>query len=110
VKKFALFFTFKGETLAKMIEQPSDRIAAVRKIAEASGGTLEAYYWMTGPHDGFAIFESSDSTVPAAISLAISSTGVFSHTETYELFDAVAVTGLLAKAKLTAKVYQAPGT
>jgi uncharacterized protein with GYD domain len=110
VKKFALFFTFKGETLAKMIEQPSDRIAAVRKIAEASGGTLVAYYWMTGPHDGFAIFESSDSTVPAAISLAISSTGVFSHTETYELFDATAVTGLLAKAKLTAKVYQAPGT
>jgi uncharacterized protein with GYD domain len=109
MRKYAVFFTFKGETVAAMMDRPSDRFAAVSEVAKAVGGTLEAYYWMTGPHDGFAIVNGSDTGVPAAVSLAVASTGRFSHLETYELFPADTLNALLEKAKQVRALYKPPG-
>jgi uncharacterized protein with GYD domain len=107
--KYAVFFTFKGGTVADMMDRPSDRFAAVSEITKAVGGTLEAYYWMTGPHDGFVIVDASDTTVPAAVSLAVASTGRFAHLETHELFPADTLNALLDKAKQVRTLYKPPG-
>ena len=106
--KFAGFFKAKGETIAALMERPTDRAAAIRKLAEAAGGRIEAYYWMFGQYDGFAIFEAPDSKAAAAVSLAISSTGAFSI-ETHELVDPGDLGTILARAKELRAHYQAPG-
>jgi uncharacterized protein with GYD domain len=107
--KYAVFFTFKGEAVGGMIDRPTDRFAAVSEIAKAVGGTLEAYYWMTGPHDGFVIVDAPDTATVAAISLGVASSGVFAHLETHELIPADAVEALLAKAKQVRSAYRPPG-
>jgi uncharacterized protein with GYD domain len=108
--KYAIFFTLKGETIARGMENPTDRSVAVSKLTDAAGGKLEAYYWMMGDYDGFAIIEMPDSATAAAVSLAVSSTGVFGHIATHELFDAKEVVGLLGKAKGLRGSYSPPGS
>jgi uncharacterized protein with GYD domain len=107
VAKFAVFFTFKGETIKGMIDRPSDRAAAVSSLCEAAGGHMEAYYLMFGAWDGFVIAEVPDSKAAAAISLAVSSTGAFAHIETHELLEAGELAGVLNTAGGLA--YTAPG-
>jgi uncharacterized protein with GYD domain len=106
--KYAAFFKVKGETIAAMMDRPSDRGAAVRRLADAAGGKVESYYWMFGQYDGFAIFEAPDSKTVAAVVLAISSTGAFS-VETHELVDPADLGDVLARAKDLRSHYQAPG-
>jgi len=106
--KYAIFFSFKGETIARAIEHPTDRSAAVAKAAKAAGGSLEAYYWMLGDPDGFGIVDMPDSAAVAAMSLAVSSSGALSLVSTHELFDAKQVIGLLTKAKAIKGQYSPP--
>ena len=52
MSKYAVFFTLKGEAIARAMEQPSDRVLVVSKAVESAGGTLEAYYLMFGSTTG----------------------------------------------------------
>lgn len=108
--RHAVFFKFTADVVARMIEHPSDRTAAVRRAVEQVGGTLESYYWMFGPHDGFVIVEVPDALSAAGVSLAVGSTDAFSHLETHELIPADQVDAVLAKAKSVRAAYQPPGT
>lgn len=108
--KFAIFFTLKSETIAAAMERPSDRAAVVGGLLESVGGSLDAYYWMFGKHDGFVIADVADSTSAAAISLAVSSTGAFAHLETHELIPADQIPDVLDRAKSARGQYTAPGT
>ena len=58
MSKYAVFFTLKGEAIARAMEQPSDRVVVVSKAVESAGGKLEAYYLMFGQYDGFVIVDS----------------------------------------------------
>ena len=60
MSKYAVFFTLKGEAIARAMEQPSDRVLVVSKAVESAGGTLEAYYLMFGQYDGFVIVDLPD--------------------------------------------------
>ena len=60
MSKYAVFFTLKGEAIARAMEQPSDRVPVVSKAVE-SAGQLEAYYLMFGQYDGFVIVDLPDS-------------------------------------------------
>lgn len=105
--KFAVFFTFKGETVRAMMAHPSDRAAVVSKLCEAAGGRMECYYAMFGAWDGFVVADVPDSRSAAAISLAVSSTGAFQHIETHEVLEASELSNALSMAsQLT---YTAPG-
>src|SRR5215216_2749601 len=88
MSKYAVFFTLKGEAIARAMEQPSDRVTVVSKAVESAGGTLEAYYLMFGQYDGFVIVDLPDARAAAATSLAVSSIGAFEHLETHELIEA----------------------
>jgi uncharacterized protein with GYD domain len=105
--KFALFFTFKGETIKSLMDTPSDRAAVVSRLCEAAGGRMEAYYLMFGAWDGFVIADVADSKAAAAISLAVASTGAFAHLETHELLEAGDLGGVLSTA--AGLTYTAPG-
>jgi uncharacterized protein with GYD domain len=108
MSKYAVFFTLKGEAIARAMEQPSDRVMVVSKAVESAGGKLEAYYLMFGQYEGFVIVDLPDSRAAAATSLAVSSTGAFEHLETHELIEAEDLNPILEQAKgITA---QLPGT
>lgn len=96
--KFAVFFTFKGETIKALIDRPSDRAAVVSAMCEAAGGRMDAYYLMFGQWDGFVIADVPDSRAAAAISLAVSASGAFAHLETHELLEAGELGDVLSKA------------
>jgi len=107
--KFAVFFTFKPETIAGMMERPADRRAVVSRSAAEAGGTLDTMYYMFGAQDGFVIFDAPDSETAAAVSLAVSSTGAFTHLETHELISPEDMQGILERAKRVRGSYIPPG-
>lgn len=108
--KHVTFFKLKGETVSRMIDHPSDRAAMVRRALEQVGGSLEAYYWMFGHHDGLVISETPDSVTAAAVSLAVASTCAFAHLETHELISADEIDAVLTKARSIQQAYQPPGS
>jgi uncharacterized protein with GYD domain len=107
--KFLFFFDLKAETVAAAMERPSDRAEVVGKLCEAVGGRLESYYWMLGEHDGLVIAYVPDSAAAAAISLAVTSSGSFSHLETHELIPSDQIQGVLDRAKRGREGYTPPG-
>lgn len=105
--KYAVFFTYTGQTIKALMDKPSDRAAVVRSLAESAGGSLESYYLMFGEQDGFAVVDLPDSAAAAAVSLAVSSSGAFQHLATHELIDPADLGGILETASGLA--YQPPG-
>jgi uncharacterized protein with GYD domain len=108
VAKYLLLFGLTGETVKRFVDNPSDRAAAVRRLAESIGGGLESYYWMFGQYDGAAIVVLPDSHTAAALNLAVISSGAFSRFETHELIEASDLNAIAERAR--GITYQAPGT
>ena len=107
VAKYLVLFGFTGETMKRFVAKPSDRAAVVRELAESVGGSLESYYWMFGQYDGVGVFGMPDSHSMAAVSLAATSSGAFTHFETHELIEAGDLSAIAERAKGIA--YQPPG-
>jgi uncharacterized protein with GYD domain len=107
--KYAIFFTYSSDALARMINNPGDRTAAVRQLTDSVGGSLESAYWMFGTHDGFVIVDVPDPVRAAAVSVAVGSTGSFKHLETHELLTQDQLGQVLSHARNAAEAYQAPG-
>jgi uncharacterized protein with GYD domain len=107
--KYALFFTYTPNAWEAMVENPRDRASQARAIVEAANGTMEAVYWMFGPHDGICLFDAPSPINAGAISVAVGSTGTFKHLETHELLTQDQLTELLATARECRRRYQPPG-
>ena len=105
---FITFFSYTAESGRAMIERPSDRSAAAKALVESLGGTLEAFYWMTGSYDGFLIAQLSDGLSAAALSAAASSSGAFTDFETHEIFDRDAQAQIVKSAKTATTAYKPP--
>ena len=97
--KYALFFTYTPEAWDSMVESPRDREAQARAVVEAANGTMEAVYWMFGPHDGLCIFDAPTSVDAGAVSVAVGSTGSFQSLETRELLAHAQLTEMLEAAR-----------
>ena len=67
---------YSNQQLKAMIDQPQDREAAARKMVEAHGGKLKAFYFSFGDYDGVAIIEAPDNTTAAAALMALGAAGV----------------------------------
>src|SRR6266566_547702 len=86
--KYMALFNLTSEAIRGFVANPSDRAAVVRGMVESVGGNLQCYYWVFGQYDGMAVFEMPDAHTTAATSLAIVSSGAFTHFETHELIEA----------------------
>jgi uncharacterized protein with GYD domain len=105
--KYLVLFSFTGGTIRRFVAKPSDRAAVIRGLAESVGGSLESYYWMFGQYDGVGVFVLPDSHTMAAVSLAATSSGAFTHFETHELIEAGDLAAIAERARGIA--YQPPG-
>jgi uncharacterized protein with GYD domain len=108
VPKYLILFGFRGETVGRLMENPSDRSEVVRDLASQLGGELESYYFMFGQYDGAVICDLPDSASAAALGVAVTSTGSFSHYETHELISTEDMISILERAKGIS--YRPPGT
>jgi uncharacterized protein with GYD domain len=106
---YVLFFTYTAEAWGAMVDNPRDRESQARGIVEAAGGTMDAIFWMLGPHDGLCLYHAPGPISAGAISVAIASTGTFTHLETHELFGQDQLTELLATAREARHRYRPPG-
>jgi uncharacterized protein with GYD domain len=108
MSKYAVFFTFRPEAVKALIDNPSDRAAVVRSLSESAGGTMESYYLMLGSqYDGFTVVDVPDANAVAAVSLAVTSSGAFSHLESHALVEPGDLVGILDTAK--GLTYTPPG-
>jgi uncharacterized protein with GYD domain len=106
--KYALLFTYTSDAWDAMIDKPRDRAAQARAVVEAVDGTMEAIYWMFGPHDGLCIFDAPSPIRAGAVSLAVGSTGSFKQLETHELLTQEQLSDMLESARDCRRRYQPP--
>ena len=107
--KYVTLFTYTSEAWARMIQNPGDRTAAVRRLAESLGGSVECVYWMLGSCDGIIILDVPDSISGAALSVTVGSTGAFKNLQTHELLTQEELGQALSRSKDAAQAYGPPG-
>ena len=107
--KFILFFSLNPETVHHYMVNPGDRVGPVKALLKTVGGTLESYYWMLGPYDGFVIAQVPDAKAIAAVSMAVGSTGAFRRLESYELLEPGDLEQIARLAHESSAIYRPPG-
>jgi uncharacterized protein with GYD domain len=106
---YMTLFEYTKAAWHEMVQRPEDREAATRKVMEANGGRLVAYYWMFGDHDGFAIYEAPDSVAAAAVLVGITATGRIEKMATCALLTGEEAVRVLELAKSASTHYAPPG-
>jgi uncharacterized protein with GYD domain len=106
--KFLALFSYSGEAIGAMIDNPADREAAVRRVVESVGARLESFYWMRGAYDGMAVIEAPDSLTMAGIETAVKSSGAV-RSETHDLFSPDDIGHILERARLARANFTRPG-
>lgn len=106
--RFITFFSYTAESAKAMIDRPSDRSAAAKSLVESLGGTMEAFYWMHGKHDGFLITNLSDGVAAAALAGAVGATGAVGGLETHQIFDHDEQAAIVKGAATARNAYKPP--
>ncbi len=97
--KYLIQANYVGEGIKGLLKEGgSSRRAAVEKLAESLGGTVEAYYYAFGDTDLFVIADMPDNVTAAAVSLTASAAGTAT----------VKVTVLLTAEEVDAAVKKSP--
>jgi uncharacterized protein with GYD domain len=100
MRHYLAYFKYTDAAVKAMTENPQDREAAARKLAEGFGGKLDVIYWMTsGPYDGFAVFEYPDDATAAASVALTRSSGNFQTNQSIPLLNAEEFKATMQKAK-----------
>jgi uncharacterized protein with GYD domain len=106
---YLTFFVYTKDAWHEMVNHPEDREAAARKVMEANGGKLIAFYWMFGSHDGLAIYEAPDPVVAATVLAGIRATGRLERVDTHSLLTGKEAERVLDMAKFASTDYAPPG-
>ena len=105
--RFMVQFSYNPQSVSDLVENPQDRAAVVRGLAERWGGKLESFYFTFGDYDGLAIVEIPDNVTMAAISMAVTSSGAFKAFKTTVLIPMDEAVEAMRKASTVE--YQTPG-
>jgi len=74
--KYLAYGNFVGDGLKGLVKEGgSGRVAAVKKLFESVGGTLECYYYAFGEYDYFIIADLPDNISAASVSITVSASG-----------------------------------
>jgi uncharacterized protein with GYD domain len=90
--------SYTREAWAKLMENPQDRLEAVRSPIEKLGGRMHTSFFAFGPFDVIAITEMPDNISAAAIAIAFAAGGSVHSIQTTPLMTAAQATEALRKA------------
>jgi uncharacterized protein with GYD domain len=76
---------YTPESLAAQINEPHDRIEAVRPGLEAMGATILAGGYPFGDYDVLIVYEAPDDTTAASVALAVAAGGAVRSAKTTRL-------------------------
>jgi uncharacterized protein with GYD domain len=97
--KYLIQANYIGEGIKGLLKEGgSSRRAAVEKLAESVGGTIESYYYAFGDTDLFVIADMPDNAAATAVSLTAGAAGTAT----------VKVTVLLTAEEVDAAVKKSP--
>lgn len=107
---YAYHFSYKPETWAQLLANPTDRTPAVRATVEDAGGELKTLYYTLDELGGLAIAHAPDADTAATIGLVITASGAFTDVRIQPLVSAADVVPVLERARDAAAGYRRPGT
>ena len=80
-------FSYTTDAMKALLDQPQDRSAAAREVAESLGGKLLGFWFAFGAFDGVFLMEAPDNASAAALAMAVGAGGALSEVETTVLLD-----------------------
>jgi uncharacterized protein with GYD domain len=90
---------YTAESIAAQIQDPQDRIEAVRPSLEAMGGKLLAAGYPFGDYDVLVVYEAADDTVAASFAMAVAAGGAVRSATTTRLLTGAEWVDSLRKAQ-----------
>ena len=100
-------FNYSTDAMKALINQPQDRSAAAREMADSLGGKLLGFWYAFGEFDGVFLMEAPDNASAAAVAMAVGASGALSEIETTVLIDMDEAQDAMRKA--AAATYRPPG-
>jgi uncharacterized protein with GYD domain len=101
-------FSYTTDAMRALVNQPQDRSAAAREVAESLGGKLLGFWFAFGEFDGVFLMEAPDNASAAALAMAVGAGGALSEIETTVLLDMDEAQDAMRKA--AAATYLPPGS
>jgi uncharacterized protein with GYD domain len=101
-------FSYTSDAVKALVNQPADRGAAAREVAESLGGKLLGFWYAFGEFDGVFLLEAPDNASAAALAMAVGASGALSDIETTVLLDMEEAQDAMRKA--AAATYRPPGS
>ena len=90
--------SYTKEAWARLMQNPQDRLEAVRGPIEMLGGKMHTSFFAFGPFDVLAITEFPDTLSAAAIAIAFAAGGAVSNIQTTPLLTAAQAVEALRRA------------
>jgi uncharacterized protein with GYD domain len=101
-------FSYTTDATKALLNEPQDRSAAAREVAESLGGKLLGFWFAFGEFDGVFLMEAPDNASAAALAMAVGAGGALSEIETTVLLDMDEAQDAMRKA--AAATYRPPGS
>ncbi len=98
--------SYTAEAWASLVQNPRNRLEAVRSVVEKLGGSLENGWTAFGEYDEVAILQMPDNVSVAAFSMAVAAGGAVKSIKTTPLMSMEE--GVEAMKKASGSGYQAP--
>ncbi|MGA8705467.1 MAG: GYD domain-containing protein [Steroidobacteraceae bacterium] len=99
---------YTSEAVRGLVAKPEDRTEELRKLAEAAGGKLLAFYYTLGEYDFLSITEHDDQAGLASL-LAAAASGTVSDLKTTTAVSGPEMVKILTKAGALAKKFRPAG-
>jgi uncharacterized protein with GYD domain len=101
-------FSYATDAKKALLDQPQDRSAPAREVAESLGGKLLGFWYAFGEFDGVFLLDAPDNASAAAVGMAVGASGALSAIETTVLLDMDEAQDAMRKAG--AATYRPPGS
>jgi uncharacterized protein with GYD domain len=101
-------FSYTTDAMKALLDQPEDRSAAAREVAESLGGKLVGFWFAFGEFDGVFLMEAPDNASAVALAMAVGAGGAVSGVETTVLLEMDEAQDAMRKA--AAATYRPPGS
>ncbi len=98
--------SYTAEAWASLVQNPRNRLEAVRSVVEKLGGSMENGWTAFGEYDVVAVLQMPDNVSVAAFSMAVSAGGAVKSIKTTPLMSMEE--GVEAMKKASGLGYQAP--
>jgi uncharacterized protein with GYD domain len=100
-------FSYTSDAVRSLMNDPQDRSAAAREVAESLGGSLLGFWYAFGAFDGVFVAELPDNASAAALAMAVGGGGALANLETTVLIGMDEAQDAMRKA--AGATYRPPG-